>query len=111
MIFVKHPGGSLLDNLPLLTQLADEAAPVVLPTLTEIVLPGSLPIIPAQAADEEKMSLLLQRLETHLEAVFAKKLNLALVQLQRQAVEQALCELKAELPELLRDALHADRKL
>ena len=34
---IKQPGGDLPDNLPLLTQVADEDAPDDLPTLTEVV--------------------------------------------------------------------------
>jgi len=52
------------------------------------------------------MQRLLQHLEAHLDGVFAHKLSINLEQLQRQAVEQAISELKAELPELLRDALN-----
>jgi hypothetical protein len=51
------------------------------------------------------MQQLLHQLESHLGTLFTKKLSLRLEQLQRQAIDQALDELKAELPELLRDAL------
>ena len=54
---------------------------------------------------EEEMQHLLQQLEIHLENRFAHKLNLQLAKLHSQAVEQAVSELKAELPGLLRDAL------
>lgn len=124
---IERLGGDLPDNLPLLTHVVDEDAPDDLPTLTEVVAEGrtdpatgTLPnanqeapapaeaAIPAScASDEEKMQRLLQRLETHLENVFIHKLSLNLEQLQRQAIEQAVSELKAELPELLRNALKA----
>jgi len=56
--------------------------------------------------NEEEMQRLLRQVETHLETVFIQKLNLNLEQLQHQAVEQVVSELKAELPELLRNALN-----
>ena len=37
MTTIERPGDGLLDNLPLLTQVADEDAPDDLPTLTEVV--------------------------------------------------------------------------
>jgi len=37
MTTIERPGDGLLDNLPLLTQVADENAPDDLPTLTEVV--------------------------------------------------------------------------
>lgn len=117
---VKLPSGDLPDNLPLLTQVADEEAPYDLPTLTEVVAAGSAEpdsgreapaaetVAPAScASDKEEMQRLLRLVEAHLETVFIHKLSLHLEQLQRQAVEQAVGELKAELPELLRDALKA----
>lgn len=126
MTTIERPGDGLPDNLPLLTQVVDEDAPDDLPTLTEVVAEGqtepatvlqpdadqeaSAPeaAIPASCApNEEEMQRLLRRLETHLENVFAHKLGLSLEQLQRQAIEQAVSELKAELPELLRNALKA----
>jgi len=116
MTSVQQPGDGLPDNLPLLTQVADEDAPDDLPTLTEVVAEGqpepdasleaAEAAIPAScASDEEKMQRLLRRLETHLENMLIHKLSLNLEQLQRQAIEQAVGELKAEFPKLLRDAL------
>jgi hypothetical protein len=167
----------LLDNLPLLTQVADEDAPDDLPTLTEVVTdettgettshptkqpedgcqvvgyshstrlsaekllaghpkddsrvagyegqtepasglqPDADREIPAPEAaasctpNEEEVQRLLRRLETHLENRFAHKLSANLEQLQRQAIDQAVSELKAELPELLRNALNAHPEL
>ena len=54
----------------------------------------------------EEMQQLLQQLEVHLETVFTSRLNTQLEQLQRLAVDLAVSELKAELPQLLRDALN-----
>jgi len=127
---IELPGGDLPDNLPLLTQVADEDAPDDLPTLTEVIVEGQTgsatglqpdadreapapeAAIPASCApNDEEMQRLLRRLETHLENVFANKLSLSLEQLQRQAIEQAVSELKAELPELLRNALKAHPEL
>lgn len=53
----------------------------------------------------EEMQHLLQHLEAHLETVFSSKLNSQLEQLQKLAIELAVSEFKAELPQLLRDAL------
>src|SRR3989338_7315024 len=120
MTSIRQPGDGLPDNLPLLTEVADEDAPDDLPTLTEVVeeepagpddelqpdanqVPLAEAAIPASCTpNEEEMQRLLRQLETHLENVFAHKLGLNLEQLQRQAVEQAINKLKAELPELLR---------
>ena len=44
-------------------------------------------------------------LEVRIETLFTQKLGMHLEQLQRQAIDRALDEIKAELPELLRDAL------
>jgi len=102
---IKQPGGDLPDNLPLLTQVADEDALDELPTLTEIV-EETQHAAPSPSLAEADMQQSLKRLEAHLETIFTHKLSLHLEQLQRQAVEQAVSELKAELPELLRDALN-----
>lgn len=108
-------GKDLSDNLPLLTQVVKEEQQDDLPTLTEVVAesPAEHEVIAPEAiaapvrtfSDEEMQQLLLQ-LGAHLETVFTIKLNLHLEQLQQQAVEQAVNELKAELPELLRSALN-----
>ena len=102
---IKQPGGDLPDNLPLLTQVADEDALDELPTLTEIV-EETQHAAPSPSLAEADMQQSLKRLEAHLETIFTHKLSLHLEQLQRQAVEQAVSELKAELPGLLRDALN-----
>ncbi len=111
----RQPGNGLPENLPLLTQVADEPLPDDLPTLTEVVAeaqpesdletPAAEASTPASLIPDEEMQRLLQRLKAHLENAFAHKLSLKLEQLQRQAVERAVDELKAELPQLLRDAL------
>lgn len=59
------------------------------------------------ALSEADMQRLILQLDAHLESVFAQKLGHRLEQLQRLAVDQAIRELKAELPQMLRDALHA----
>ncbi len=102
---IKLPRGDLLDNLPLLTQVADEGAPDDLPTLTEVVAPEH----PLPALSEEVMEQLLKQLESRLDAIFAQKLSLHLEKLQRLAVKEAVNELKAELPELLREMLNTHR--
>ena len=102
---IEPSGSNLPDNLPLLTRVADEGAPDDLPTLTEVVAdnpPGTVSCAP----DEERIQQLLPLLEAHLEKALTHKLGKNLEQLQRQAIGQAVSELKAELPELLRSALN-----
>jgi hypothetical protein len=82
-------GESTLNTLPVLTEVVDKA---------DTYLPRLL--------SAEEIQQLLPQLEAHIEALFTKKLGLHLEQLQRQAIEQAIRELKAELPELLHDALY-----
>jgi len=121
----EQPGqdfNNIPDNLPLLTRVVKEEPLDDLPTLTEVVTEtqpaASLEIVtsdaiapPLNAFSDDEIQQLLLRLGTHLETAFATRLNLRLEQLQRQAIEQAINELKAELPELLRDALNAQPKL
>lgn len=83
-------GETTLNSLPVLTEVVDKA---------DSYLPRLL--------SEEEIQQLLPRFEAHIEALFSKKLGLHLEQLQRQAIEQAIRELKAELPELLHDALYS----
>jgi len=118
---IQQPGSDLPDNLPLLTQVVDEDMQDDLPTLTEVVAEeqagtaailqpaAEAPIHASCTPNEEEMQRLLRQLETHLENVFAYKLNLNLERLQRQAIEQAIGELKAELPGLLREMLNTHR--
>ncbi|BBJ00019.1 hypothetical protein FGKAn22_17110 [Ferrigenium kumadai] len=117
-------------DLPTLTEVVEEIHPALppfevpaiagdeLPVLMEVIAAEPPPDIvaarqvmedapPPAALSEADMQLLLQRLEAHIESVFTKKLSLRLEQLQRQAIEQAVGELKAELPRILRDALDA----
>lgn len=96
------------NNLPLLTQVVQvaegENEPLhELPALTEAVEK-----IPHTAVNETDTRQLLQRLEADIESIFTQKLSDQLELLQRQAVEQAVAELKARLPEMLRDALKSD---
>jgi len=76
---------------------------------------------PPRAFNDEEMQHLLHQLETHIETVlkeklsldtiFTKKLTQQLEQLQQMAITQAVDELKAELPEILHNALNARTKL
>lgn len=93
------------DNLPLLTQVADGDTLDDLPTLTEII-EETQHLAPSCSLSEADMQQSLKQLEAHLETVFTHKLSFHLEQLQRRAVEQAVNELKAELPELLHNALN-----
>jgi hypothetical protein len=96
------------DSLPthsLPPQTTGETTMDDLPVLTEVVakkdnhLPDVLSV--------EEIQLLLPQLEEHIQTLFTQKLALHLEQLQRQAIEQAISELKAELPELLKNMLNA----
>ena len=93
------------DELPVLTEPApDEATPA-----PDAALPAADSAAPAAGLhgtlSGDDMVRLLQQLETHLESVFAQKLNSQLEHLQRLAVDLAISEFKAELPQLLHDAL------
>jgi len=103
MTTIKHPGGDAADKLPVLTQVAGKAPAEDLPTLTEIVEET----VPHSSLSTKERQQLLRQMEKHLETLFSQKLALKLEQLQRQTVKQAISELKAELPDLLRDALNA----
>jgi hypothetical protein len=76
-----------------------------LPMLTEVVAEVDTHLPHVLSAGEIQQ--LLQHLEAHIETLFTQKLGLHLEQLQRQAIEQAISELRTELPELLRDTLNA----
>jgi hypothetical protein len=106
MTAIEQRGSELPDNLPMLTHVVGDELLDELPTLTEIVEKIHHTALPA-ALNETDIRQVLQRLETHLEIVFTQKLNHQLEQLQRQAIERAVSELKAELPELLRNALNS----
>lgn len=103
MTSIKHPGSNPADKLPVLTQVAGKTTAEDLPTLTEIVEET----VPHPALSTKERQQLLRQLEKHLETLFSQKLALRLEQLQCQTVKQAISELKAELPELLREALNA----
>jgi hypothetical protein len=75
-----------------------------LPVLTEIV--AVTDAHQAHELDTEEIQKLLLKLEARIETLFTQRLGIRLEQIQRQAVDQALDELKAELPELVRDALN-----
>ena len=100
------------DDLPLLTEVAGDTETTVLPLLTEIVptykaalhTAGKQETLP-RPLNLEEMHQLVQQLEVHLETAFTNKLNTQLEQLQRLAVDLAISEFKAELPQLLREAL------
>lgn len=93
------------EHLPVLTEVVgeDRHETPITPTATAVELGTPPEPPPALSADE--MVRLLQQLETHLETVFATKLNEQLNHLQRLAVDLAVSEFKAELPQLLHEAL------
>ena len=99
------------DDLPLLTQVVGNLAPQELPVLTEIVTEPAAQLHPALVAKEQQK--ILRLVEKHLETRLAQKVSVQFDQLHRQAIAQAVIELKTELPELLRDALrtHFDTPL
>ncbi|NCN23500.1 MAG: hypothetical protein GW921_05040 [Gallionella sp.] len=120
------------DKLPCLTEIVSDSRLDDLPILTEIIIDapvgdlitGEQPLNPAAATafqpvvqeiitaavprtlTAEDMQLLLQPIEAHLETVFTSKLNSQLEQLQKLAVDLAVSEFKAKLPQLLHDALN-----
>lgn len=114
MTSITQTGNGLPDNLPMLTEVADKPSDD-LPTLTEVVAEGRIASAANQnshvpeeiaafpTASEEEIRLLRQ-LETRIEEIFAHRLRLDLEQLQREAIEQAVAELRVELPRLLRNA-------
>ena len=83
-------GETTLNGLPMLTEVAAE-------TDTHL----------SRVLSAEEIQQLLHQLEAHIETLFTRKLGLHLEQLQRQAIDRALSELKTELPKLLRDTLNA----
>ena len=100
----------LADELPVLTEpVPDDAmpAPAVAMPAAAVAMPSMGSSTPAThgTLSGDEMVRLLQQLETHLESVFAQKLNSQLEHLQRLAVDLAISEFKAELPQLLHDAL------
>jgi len=101
MTSTKHPESGPGGKLPVLNQVDGKSTLADLPTLTEIV--DETVLHPALSAKERQQ--LLRHMEKHLETLFSQKLALKLEQLQRHTVKQAISELKAELPVLLRDAL------
>lgn len=84
--------------------LAQDAPPAISSAFPEPVAEES-PTLEMPAYTGEEFSYLLQHIEQHLSTVFTDKLNNQLEQLQRLAVDLAVSEFKAELPQLLRDAL------
>lgn len=146
---LESPSSAPSVSLPLLTELADDAALEALPTLTEVVATAAaaipdappthtasaspaadnlpvllesvgisyLPDVPVESTEkasgqpapvllsEVQLQQLEQQLTHHLESVLRNKLSLRLEQLQKLALDQALSELKTELPMLLRDVL------
>ncbi len=98
------------DELPILTEISDDSEAEEYPILTSVVAPTDLSATGAhdvmtRPLNPAEVHHLLHQLETHLETVFTQKLNSQLEQLQRLAVELAISEFKAELPQLIIDAL------
>ncbi|HXU92046.1 MAG TPA: hypothetical protein VFP33_00150 [Gallionella sp.] len=89
------------DDLPVLVEAIATEPPPFAATSPQVIEASTPPSVLSEADIQQ----LLQRLEAHIESVLTQKLSLRLEQLQRQAVEQAVGELKAELPRMLRDAL------
>ena len=125
MTFIRQPGDGLPDNLPLLTHVADGDESSDLPTLTEVIpevqaepadifQPGDKEdtLIPKEAMpapralNEDEMQRLLWHIEKYIENIFTYQLNINLEQMQRTAIQHAVNDFKAELPDLLREALN-----
>lgn len=109
MTTIKHPGKQ--PNSKLVSKPSSPASTMGettlngLPMLTEVVAETENHL--SRVLSIEEIQQLQHKLEAHIEALFTSKLALHLEQLQRQAIDQALSELKAELPELLRNTLNA----
>ncbi len=97
-------------ELPLLTEVVEDTPARrfdELPVLLEIIPdepPAQTKTVRTLNADE--MHLLLDKLAVHLETVFTSKLNQQLEVMQRLAVDMAVSQFKAELPQLLHEALN-----
>lgn len=100
----KQPGSDAPAKPSLRTTATGETTLIDLPVLTEIVAED--PHLPYALSAAEKQQLL-HKLEKHIEILLSQKLALYLEQVQRVAIDQAILELKTELPELLRNALNA----
>jgi hypothetical protein len=83
----------------------NESALNSLPLLTEVVAESDANL--PRVLSEHEIQHLLGHLEARIEIMFTQKLGMHLEQLQRQAIDQALDEMKAELPELLREAMNS----
>jgi hypothetical protein len=99
------PDSDSLSLLPLPTQTIGEAKLDDLPVLTEVVTDADTQ--QPRVLSPEEIQQLLHQLEAYIETKFTQKLGFHLEQLQRQAINHALDELKAELPELLLNAVNA----
>jgi hypothetical protein len=62
------------------------------------------------AVQEQIRIQLLAKIDSHLNTVFAQKLHASLEHAQRQVIEAAINELKAELPEILKNTLDTTDK-
>ena len=107
MISIKKPGKPPGSDTPAKPSASAMGATTMngLPMLTEVdtAADNHLP----RVLSAEEIQQLLHQLEAHIETLFSQKLGLHLEQLQRQAIEQAISELKTELPELLQTTLNA----
>jgi hypothetical protein len=106
---IKQSGKQPISDAPAESSVAasklDETTLNNLPMLTEVVAESETN--PPRVLGEPEIQQLLRQLEARIEIMFTQKLGLHLEQLQRQAIDRALDELKAELPELLQDAMNA----
>lgn len=92
---------ALSQDIPLLTEIVPDTMDD-LPVLTDIaqdVPPPSAPPAPAGLPE------LQHALEAYIDTVLAEKLQQHLATTQRQAIKQAITELKNELPQVIRAVL------
>jgi hypothetical protein len=101
----KHPDSKSASKPPSPAATVGETTLNGLPMLTEVVAETDTHL--SRVLSTEEIHQLQHKLEAHIESLFTRKLGLHLEQLQRQAIDRALGELKAELPELLRNTLNA----
>jgi hypothetical protein len=99
----KQPTGDTTEGASQEAAQLNENALNSLPLLTEVIdqSDSNLP----REMGEHEFQHLLRSLEARIETLFTQKLGMHLEQLQRQAIDRALDEVKTELPELLREAM------
>jgi hypothetical protein len=95
------PAQTLPDDLPILTEVVEEG----LPLLTEVIPAPENAAQPENVAEDKSMlsKADISRLMTQIEGRIAEKLEARLQTLQQAAIAEVLSEIRAELPQWLRE--------